>query len=1112
MTAEDHAAQPRPSTEVSGGQGVQIGDRNELVSHHIQTYIDQRQTPARAAQGSVVVGEVPQRPPAFEPRPDLIEALSRNGPGITVVRALTGMRGVGKTQLAAEYARCCIDTGWRLVAWVNAGSIGQVLDGLGLIASRLRLGEQGKELETLAAAVRQHLEVSGENCLVVFNNVVDLQAIGRFLPAAGRSQVIITSNQTEAAGYGTAVAVEVFTPEEALSFLARRVGDHDAGGAAKLATELGYLPLALAQAAAVIATQRLSYQTYLTRLRAVHVQQFLKRVRPDPYPHGTAEAIMLALDAASTEDRTGLCQGLMNTISLLSEAGVPRTLLYAAAQTGFIGPSSPTMEVFSAQVDEAIGHLASASLLSFSVDGSTVNAHRLTMRVIRERQADQDGLVSLGTATIGLLDAVTQSLPEPWRHRLAARDALQQIIALNEHLMSHLGDEEDELRIDLLQLRAWVVWCVNDLGDDPRQAIEHGDRVLSDREQMLGDDHLDTLASRNNLAAAYRAAGRTGEAIPLYERTLAGYRRVLGDDHPDTLLSRNNLAAAYRAAGRTGEAISLYERTLADREQMLGDDHSSTLLSRNNLAAAYYAAGRTGEAISLYERTLADREQMLGDDHPDTLLSRNNLALAYQASGQASQAIPLLEKTLADRERVLGQDHPSTLTSQNNLAMVYHAAGRTGEAISLYERTLADRERVLGQDHPSTLTSQNNLAMVYHAAGRTGEAISLYERTLADRERVLGQDHPDTLLSRNNLATAYRAAWRTAEAIPLYEQAFAGRERVLGQDHPSTLTSQNNLAMVYHAAGRTAEAIPLYEQAFAGRERVLGQDHPSTLTSQNNLAMVYHAAGRTAEAIPLFKQAFAGRERVLGQDHSDTLTSLENLAAAYRAAGLNDEVISLRRQVLAGRERVLGQDHPSTLTSLENLAAAYRAARRTDEAIPLYEQAFAGRERVLGQDHRDTLTSLDDLAATYQAAGQAGKATSLAKRILADRERLLGKGHPGTLASRVRLALSYQAAGHTAKAIKLIRNTFTERNLELDNYAFESFTLLLDDLNLIFLTPKETAEVITFLEQIVSDFERTLGMGNPNMYMARERLQWLRKRAGMVNIGSEIDQARWFPR
>ena len=175
------------------------------------------------------------------------------------------------------------------------------------------------------------------------------------------------------------------------------------------------------------------------------------------------------------------------------------------------------------------------------------------------------------------------------------------------------------------------------------------------------------------------------------EQVLAARERVLGPDHPGTLTSRNNLAVAYRDAGRTGEAIALHEQILAARERVLGPDHPDTLTSRNNLAVAYQEAGRTGEAITLHEQVLAARERVLGPDHPDTLISRNNLANAYREAGRTGEAIALHEQTLAARERVLGSDHPDTLTSRNNLANAYREAGRTGEAITLHEQTLAAR-------------------------------------------------------------------------------------------------------------------------------------------------------------------------------------------------------------------------------------------------------------------------------------------------------------------------------------------------------------------------------------------------------------------------------------
>ena len=201
-------------------------------------------------------------------------------------------------------------------------------------------------------------------------------------------------------------------------------------------------------------------------------------------------------------------------------------LLYAAGQQGLLAPPGTGTAAGPESIDEALGRLASASLLTFSVDGATVAAHRLTMRVAVERQARDGTLAGLGAGMAELLVAVTESLAEPWQNRAAARDAIQQIMALHEHLAPYLGEQDAALTETLLWLRGWAIWCLNELGDSFAQAIEYGQDLVADREQVLGETHPDTLTSRNNLASAYQAAGRLDEAIPLYERTLADREQV----------------------------------------------------------------------------------------------------------------------------------------------------------------------------------------------------------------------------------------------------------------------------------------------------------------------------------------------------------------------------------------------------------------------------------------------------------------------------------------------------------------------------------------------------------------------------------------------------------
>ena len=335
--------------------------------------------------------------------------------------------------------------------------------------------------------------------------------------------------------------------------------------------------------------------------------------------------------------------------------------------------------------------------------------------------------------------------------------------------------------------------------DDAEAALS---TITSDLEHMQGADAI---------ASAYHAAGRLTEAITLNVQLLTDRIRVLGEDHPDTLTSRNNLAYAYESAGRLDEAITLNVQLLTDSIRILGPDHPDTLTILNNLAGAYESAGRLDEAITLYEQVLPNRTRILGEDHPDTLTILNNLAYAYESAGRLDEAITLYEQVLPDRTRILGEDHPNTLTILNNLAYAYESAGRLDEAITLYEKVLTDSIRILGPDHPNTLTSRNNLAYAYESAGRLDEAITLYEQVLTARTRILGEDHPDTLTSRNNLAGAYESAGRLDEAITLYEQVLTARTRVLGKDHPATLATLNALASAYKDAGFLNKATALLE-------------------------------------------------------------------------------------------------------------------------------------------------------------------------------------------------------------------------------------------------------------------------------------------------------------
>jgi tetratricopeptide (TPR) repeat protein len=701
-------------THISGSQGVQTGSGNTQINVPITFAGDQ-------PSGPVIAGNVPLEPPSFQLRTELMNALERHseesGDDRPSIAAITGIRGTGKTQVAAAYARRRMKDGWRLIAWVNAADETTLLSGLAEVAAAAGIADTGAEAKQLALRVRHWLEADGDRRLLVFDNVGDPVLLRDFLPAGGSAQVIVTSGLRSAADLGSAVEVQVeqFSDEEALAFLAARTGLDDQPGALAVARELGHLPLGLAQAATVISQDHLdNYQQYLERLGRLRVAKYMRQAGGDPYPHQLAEAIELSLRALRTRDPSGLCERLMGLMAVLTETGIDRRMLHHAARTGLLGINSSGVEA-EAEVDTRLGNLVDASLLVFTTDRESVSAsrpsaHRLVMRVVRERLAGENGLASVFTTAVEMLLAAGDAIEQAWSDPAMVRDLAGQVSAVNACAADHPDDVPAEITPDLLDVRLRSAYLLNELRGNTDLAIMAAKPLAEDCEQILGPEAPKTLAARDILATAYQEAGFVNEAIGIFWQVLDTRERTLREDDPDILASRNNLATTYLQIGRSNEAIPILQRTLADRGRVLGPKHLDTLTSRNNLAVAYWRAGQADEAVPRFEQVVADSRRFLGVGHRETLAAQNNLAAIYQNVRRTEDSIRLSEQAITDCERELGPSNLETLLARRTLALAYQDKGLVVDAIHLLGEVSVGLGQVLGLGHPYTVTTREKLA------------------------------------------------------------------------------------------------------------------------------------------------------------------------------------------------------------------------------------------------------------------------------------------------------------------------------------------------------------------------------------------------------------------
>ncbi|WP_017595770.1 tetratricopeptide repeat protein [Nocardiopsis potens] len=728
----------------------------------------------------MVVGRLPERSDHFQHRAvsDRLTRAAAESPAVV----LSGMGGVGKTQLAADHAHRALEHGAAdAVVWIEAGSRTSVVSAYAQAARAVGAAPPNAAAgpEDQAQVFLSWLRTTHKRWLVVLDDAappsgdedapLGLEYLDGLWPpettvpsehSQGRKKgvkprwggrTLVTTRRKDAAlasGNRTVLDVEVFTPEEAVTFLTHALTEHGIQApeaeAAGLAGELGHLPLALAQAAAYIADERLDCAAYRRLLtgRKRRLDQLTPDVGSLPTGHARTVAATLALsiDHADRLPPAGWARPLMQVLGLLSPDAVPVSvlttrslaahLLNAAGDEGrehgekgekavqktalwSLGVLRrfsliTATESFAAEKSvqkaalRSLGVLRRLGLITaagpLTAEGATVAVHALTQRAAREtltgRRRDR--------AVRAAADALEEAWPEIERDTALGRALRACTTALDDHAADALWASKR---------RRVLFQAGNSLGaaGQVAAAVDHWKRMLREAEHRLGPDHIDTLTARNNLAAWTGDAGDPAEAARMLTELLPVLQRVLGPDHPGTLAARNNLATWTGEAGDPAEAARLFAELLPARTRILGPDHPDTLTTRNNLATCTGDAGDPDEAVRLLAGLLTDRTRALGPDHPDTLTTRNNLATWTGDAGNPAEAARMLAELLPDRTRILGPDHPHTLTTRNNLAAYTGYAGDPDEAARMLAELLGHQERVLGPGHPHILVTRKNL-------------------------------------------------------------------------------------------------------------------------------------------------------------------------------------------------------------------------------------------------------------------------------------------------------------------------------------------------------------------------------------------------------------------
>ena len=775
------------SVDARGAQGVQVVAPGGTGVQN--NYFPGR----RAAAWPHRVGVPPPRADGFQDRAVAAALDDAAGAGRTTVvtQVVSGMGGVGKTQLAASFAQRMWDERQvDLLAWVPAGSRQAVVSTYARASGDLVLGPEGEAPEEAAERFLAWLASTDRRWLVVLDDLAAADDVGGLWPPdhpTGRTLVTTRRRDAGLLAGRELVEVGVFTEDEAVAYLVGKLPPGLADDAPGVAADLGLLPLALGHAAAYMVDQDLRCSAY--RRRLADERRRLTGLFPgerDLFDGSTGTVATtwgVSIEAADRAAPFGLARPVLELASLLDPNGIPQAVIATgSSRSSLDGDGNGNGVPSEDDVHDALRALHRFNLVTH--DAALVRMHALVQRAVRERLAD-DRLDALARTAA---DALMEVWPPVDRADDVSRLLRTNALTLRRRRPDALWDPERGAHPVLRRTS-------RSLGDAAllADAIRFSRELLDEAVERLGLDHSDTLAISNDLAVWQSDAGELEEAIALLEEVVVDSTRLLGPDHVDTLEARRALGYARGVDGDPAAAVRELRAVLADRTRVVGPEDPDTLVVADQLGYWQGKAGDAVGAVAHLETLVAVVGRVLDPDDRIALGVRGNHAFWLGAAGDPAAAVAALEPVLADVVRVLGAEHRDVSVLRNNLAYWRGEAGDRVGARAALEDLLVDRRRIYGPTHRDTLATRQAIGRLAAELGDRAAAIAELESLVADHRRIDGEDHPHTLQTRANLAEVHGLLGDADVAVAQLEALVVDLLRALGPDHVTTVGIRRTL-------------------------------------------------------------------------------------------------------------------------------------------------------------------------------------------------------------------------------------------------------------------------------------------------------------------------------
>ena len=831
--------------------------------------------------GPAIMGGVPPQNPNFTGRDAMLQelrtALREHNRAAVLPHTLHGLGGVGKSQLAIEYARR-FQGDYELIWWIPADDMTYIRRSFVSLARRLNLPESNDKAYTVQTVLDQlRIGRPTPKWLLIYDGADDPALLHDYLPS-GSGHVLITSRNQGWVNQSTIIEVDVFDPEESVEFLTLRWDGIGRDEARVLADELGHLPLALDQAAAVHTETGMTMAEYLRLLRK-SPGQMLDEGTAGNYPYSVARTWRLAYEKLREESAAAV--QLLDVCSFLSSQPISVPML--ASGRGAPLPSA-LAEALRDEIKmrRAVRDLGRYALAQLDTSRDFIKIHMLVRALVRD----------------GLAEDV----------RNATERSAHELLAL-----ANPGTPDSSL-----------TWS---------QHAQIAPHVIPSGVILSGDPHVRRIVL--DQIRYFFVRGNYQDSRALAERAVEIWHGSLGPDDEMTLVANFHLGNALRALGENAKARKINEDTLERMILVLGPDHEHTLRMTNSHAADFRLLGDFSQAMELDNANLARYRSILDDGDPATLRSANNVAVDYRLIGDFPKAREIDEDNWRLRSSVLGENNPEVLSSANSVVRDMYGFGEYQEALSLQREILTKYEQLM-QDHAFILLGRRNEAILLRKNGQYNEAVEVSDINFTLSKNRFGPEHEHTLAAMMTFSNSLRQTGDLLRARSVGDNALSIYRSNFGEEHPFTLACTVNLSIVLRAQGELEQAFDQDGKTLEALRQVVGPNHPYALCCLSNISNNLARMGRSDEARVMSEEALKRSRQARVKDHPYTLACAVNYALDLDAVGKKAEAAVLRSETIETMRSRLGTEHPERLTRSVTAGrnAIPRCQRRDRQAYP----------------------------------------------------------------------------------------------------------------------------------------------------------------------------------